>query len=81
MQQLELENRRLTERAEEKEKTASEARADCDEARGALFQVEFLVFYFGDLLSYVEEIGNKGGQAFEVFWTTKDITQEPDVLK
>ena len=46
MQQLELENRRLTERAEEKEKTASEARADCDEARGALFQVEFLVFFF-----------------------------------
>ena len=46
MQQLELENRRLTERAEEKEKTASEARADCDEARGALFQVEFLVFIF-----------------------------------
>ena len=45
MQQLELENRRLTERAEEKEKTASEARADCDEARGALFQVEFLVFF------------------------------------
>ena len=46
MQQLELENRRLTERAEEKEKTASEARADCDEARGALFQVEFLVLFF-----------------------------------
>ena len=46
MQQLELENRRLTERAEEKEKTASEARADCDEARGALFQVELLVFLF-----------------------------------
>ena len=46
MQQLELENRRLTERAEEKEKTASEARADCDEARGALFQVEFVVFFF-----------------------------------
>ena len=45
MQQLELENRRLTERAEEKEKTASEARADCDEARGALFQVELLVFF------------------------------------
>ena len=45
MQQLELENRRLTERAEEKEKTASEARAGCDEARGALFQVELLVFF------------------------------------
>ena len=42
---------------------------------------EFLVFYFGDLLSYVEEIGNEGGPAFEVFWTTKDITQEPDILK
>ena len=41
---------------------------------------EFLVFYFGDLLSYVEEIGNEGGPAFEVFWTTKDITQEPDIL-
>merc|ERR1719495_206576 len=40
VQQLELENRRLTERAEEKEKTASEARADCDEARGALFQAQ-----------------------------------------
>ena len=22
----------------------------------------------------------KGGRAFEVFWRTKDITQEPDVL-
>ena len=22
----------------------------------------------------------KGGRAFEVFWTTEDITQEPDVL-
>merc|ERR1719495_138661 len=40
VQQLELENRRLTERADEKEKTASEARADCDEARGALFQAQ-----------------------------------------
>ena len=56
MQQLELENRRLTERAEEKEKTASEARADCDEARGALFQVEFLVFFF--LLQNDIEMGN-----------------------
>ena len=29
----------------------------------------------------MEEIGNEGGQAFEVFWTTKDITQEPEVLQ
>ena len=29
----------------------------------------------------MEEIGNKGGQAFEVFSTIKDITQERDVLK
>ena len=52
MQQLELENRRLTERAEEKEKTASEARADCDEARGALFEVEFLVFFFRMIMKW-----------------------------
>ena len=56
MQQLELENRRLTERAEEKEKTASEARADCDEARGALFLVEFLFFFFS--LQNDVEVGN-----------------------
>ena len=39
VQQLELENRQLEERAQEKEKAAYEARTDCDEARGALFQV------------------------------------------
>merc|ERR1712192_163893 len=40
VQKLGLENRQLEERAQEKEKAAYEARTDCDEARGALFQAQ-----------------------------------------
>jgi len=40
VQKLELENRQLEERAQEKEKAAYQARTDCDEARGALFQAQ-----------------------------------------
>ena len=46
VQKLELENRQLEERAQEKEKAAYQARTDCDEARGALFQVKNQMKWF-----------------------------------